>query len=205
MKKKYYMRGLGIGIIVTAILFTIAFPKQDATMTDDEVIARAQELGYTKQTSGVTADDINKIKENDLKTPTTEDALEETPVPTPEDTPEPTPEATPEPTPEEPEPPVSPEAPTPTVKEPEKTPSPSPTATSAPTEKPVKTEYKIKVEKGMSASMVAQKLEEAGAIEDADVLISYIIKEKMADYINIGTFTIPKGASNKEIVDILTK
>lgn len=197
MKKKYYMRGLGIGIIVTAILFTIAFPKQDATMTDDEVIARAQELGYTKQTSGVTADDINKIKENDSKPPTTEDALEETPVPTPEDTPEPTPEA--------PEPPVSPEAPTPTVKEPEKTPSPSPTATSAPTEKPVKTEYKIKVEKGMSASMVAQKLEEAGAIEDADVLISYIIKEKMADYINIGTFTIPKGASNKEIVDILTK
>ena len=190
MKKKYYMRGLGIGIIVTAILFTIAFPKQDATMTDDEVIARAQELGYTKQTSGVTADDINKIKENDSKTPTTEDALEETPVPTPEDAPEP---------------PASPEAPTPTVKEPEKTPSPSPTATSAPTEKPVKTEYKIKVEKGMSASMVAQKLEEAGAIEDADVLISYIIKEKMADYINIGTFTIPKGASNKEIVDILTK
>lgn len=202
MKRKYYMRGLGIGIIVTAILFAFAFPKKETTMSDEEVIARAQKLGYTKQANGITPDDINKIKENDLKTPTTEE-LEETPVPTQEGTPEPS--VSPEPTPEAPEPPVSPEAPTPAIKEPEKTPTSNPTVTTAPTTKPVKTEYKIKVEKGMSASMVAQKLEESGAIEDADALISYIIKEKMADYINVGTFTIPKGASNKEIVDILTK
>ena len=177
MKRKYYMRGLGIGVIITAIIFTVATPKKEVTMTDEEVIARAQKLGYTKQANGITPDDINKIKENDLKTPTTEE-LEETPVSTQEGTPEPS--VSPEPTPEAPEPPVSPEAPTPAIKEPEKTPTSNPTVTTAPTTKPVKTEYKIKVEKGMSASMVAQKLEESGAIEDADALISYIIKESFS-------------------------
>ncbi len=203
MKRKYYMRGLGIGIIVTAILFTIVFPKKETVITDEEVIARAQKLGYTKQTSGITPEDINKIKENETKTTPETDGAETTPVPTQEGTPEPS--VSPEPTPEPPEPPVSPEATTPTMKAPEKTPSPSPTATSIPVTKPVKSEYKIKVEKGMSASDVARKLESMGAIEDADALIAYIIKENMADYINIGTFTVLKDSTFKEIVDILTK
>lgn len=47
MERKYYLRGLGLGIIVTAILMGITLSGGTKTreMTDDEVIARAKELG----------------------------------------------------------------------------------------------------------------------------------------------------------------
>lgn len=46
MEKKYYFRGLGLGIIVTAVIMGIALSDgRKREMTDDEVIARAKELG----------------------------------------------------------------------------------------------------------------------------------------------------------------
>lgn len=52
MEKKYYLRGLGLGIIVTAIIMgiTISGGTKTREMTDDEVIARAKELGMTEDT-----------------------------------------------------------------------------------------------------------------------------------------------------------
>ena len=52
MEKKYYFRGLGLGIIVTAVIMGIALSGGGKTseMTDDEVIARARELGMTEDT-----------------------------------------------------------------------------------------------------------------------------------------------------------
>lgn len=51
MKLKYYLRGLGTGIAVTALIIgisTIASRKE--VMTDEEVIARAKELGMVERT-----------------------------------------------------------------------------------------------------------------------------------------------------------
>ena len=45
MKLKYYLRGLGIGIIVTTILLMIAFALHKPTMSDADIIARAKQLG----------------------------------------------------------------------------------------------------------------------------------------------------------------
>ena len=49
MKLKYYLRGLGIGMIVTALILGISFSnRQDQTsqiMTDDQIRERAAELG----------------------------------------------------------------------------------------------------------------------------------------------------------------
>lgn len=233
MKRKYYMRGLGIGILVTAILCAIAFPKKTEPMTDAEVIARAKELGYEKSEGGVTADDINKIKENEKTTgtPGTTGAPEESPSVTaePEETPGPT--ASPVPTPAPPNPPDEPEqpdvpaTPTPaTEKKPTVTPSSKPTVTLAPTKKPtekptekpkatatpagtVSTEkktYTITVERGMTATKVAERLAAAGAISDINDFISYLRKNNLTDFINIGKFTIQEGASYKEIGTILT-
>ncbi len=52
MEKKYYLRGLGLGIIVTAVIMGIALSGGPVTreMTDEEVIARAKELGMTEDT-----------------------------------------------------------------------------------------------------------------------------------------------------------
>ncbi len=49
MKLKYYLRGLGIGIIVTTIILTISFSKREVEISDAEVIARASELGMVMQ------------------------------------------------------------------------------------------------------------------------------------------------------------
>lgn len=52
MEKKYYLRGLGLGIIVTAVIMGIALSggTKKREMTDDEVIARAKELGMIEDT-----------------------------------------------------------------------------------------------------------------------------------------------------------
>ena len=49
MERKYYLRGLGIGIAVTAIIMGIAL-SGDRKMTDAEIIARAKELGMVENT-----------------------------------------------------------------------------------------------------------------------------------------------------------
>lgn len=49
MKLKYYLRGLGIGIIVTTIILMISFSKREVEISDEEVIARAIQLGMVMQ------------------------------------------------------------------------------------------------------------------------------------------------------------
>ncbi len=63
MEKKYYFRGLGLGIIVTAVIMGIALSGgKKREMTDEEVIARAKELGMIEDSrllepSGETGED----------------------------------------------------------------------------------------------------------------------------------------------------
>lgn len=68
MKLKYYMRGLGVGILLTAIILSIGTKKEK--LTDQEIISRAKQLGM------VMAED-DKLKEMLTTTPA---------VPSPEDT-----------------------------------------------------------------------------------------------------------------------
>lgn len=222
MKRKYYMRGLGIGVLVTAILCGIVLPGKKEPMTDEEVIARAKALGYVKEEGGVTAEDIDKLKENEKaagtpgvsKEPEVTGESDATPGPTP--SPVPTPEA-----PNPPDKPDKPASPTPGITAPEKTPSPKPTATNAPTvtntstvteaparvptKAPETDAYMVKVERGMTASKVAGLLEKTGVIKSAEEFVDYLRKEKLTDLINVGTFTIPSGASYEEIGKILTE
>ena len=45
MKLKYMLRGMGIGAILMAILMYFIYAKQDKSLSDDEIRARARELG----------------------------------------------------------------------------------------------------------------------------------------------------------------
>ena len=68
MKLKYYLRGMGIGIILTAIVMGFALGGRKATMSDAEVIQRAKTLGMIEADSGVltdTAEGVNVSNEND--------------------------------------------------------------------------------------------------------------------------------------------
>jgi len=60
------------------------------------------------------------------------------------------------------------------------------------------------VKRGATARRVAEQLEEAGAVEDSEAFVKYLQSRKLTDFINIGTFTIPHGASHAEIARILT-
>lgn len=53
MKLKYYLRGLGLGILFTTIILMIAFHTHPNDISDDEVIRRAKKLGMVEQNNGL--------------------------------------------------------------------------------------------------------------------------------------------------------
>lgn len=48
MRLKYYLRGLGIGVIVTTIILAIALERKPGAMTDAQIKKRAEELGMVE-------------------------------------------------------------------------------------------------------------------------------------------------------------
>ena len=51
MKLKYYLRGLGLGILLTAILMGVVLGKNTSRMSDEEIIKRAKQLGMVEAES----------------------------------------------------------------------------------------------------------------------------------------------------------
>lgn len=49
MNLKYYLRGLGLGIVMTAILLGITSGGKKETLTDEEIVARAKSLGMAEE------------------------------------------------------------------------------------------------------------------------------------------------------------
>lgn len=67
MKLRYYMRGLGIGIFVTAILMALTIHGKTERLTDEQIIERAEALGMEmKYSSDVLADTVsnNTVKKD---------------------------------------------------------------------------------------------------------------------------------------------
>ena len=74
MRLKSYLRGIGIGILVTAAIFMISGGlRKDSTMTDEQVKARAKELGMSEQVTLVepTSAVAEEKAESETPTPTT--------------------------------------------------------------------------------------------------------------------------------------
>ena len=68
MKLKYYLRGMGIGIILTAIVMGFALGGRKATLSDAEVIKRAKALGMTEASAEVltqTQSEDSEVEGND--------------------------------------------------------------------------------------------------------------------------------------------
>lgn len=196
MKRKYYLRGLGFGILITTLVFTVLGRQE---LSEAEIIRRAEELGYVKadlSPAPTSMLDLDALKEQLTQTP----KLTLTPQPTPEGnldlTPEPVPEDQLTPAPEEP---LAPN-PTPVIGQPTLTPEP---ADSAENGEGAVTAV-IEVTKGMTSFQVSQLLEEAGIIEDWLEFNKYMAKQKLTDYINIGKFTLSSTMEQEEIAHILT-
>lgn len=217
MKRKYYLRGLGIGILVTALVFAFTGPKE---MTDDEIIKRAEELGYVKEEDPDSTINLKDLLETGTPTPSPISAPtskpgpteipEETTVPTdaPTFTPTPTvePSATVMPTPTKAVEPTAEPTPTPVpTVVPTESATPQPTATSVPTKGPEEIiTAEISVERGNTATAVCNKIQAAGIVEDGVALKEYLVEHQMTDYINIGVYTLSSDMTYEEIAKILT-
>ena len=73
MRLKSYLRGIGIGILVTAAIFLVSGGgKSDSSLTDEQIKERARELGMTEQITLVeptsTAGEVKALVKDDTVT-----------------------------------------------------------------------------------------------------------------------------------------
>lgn len=221
MKLKYYLRGLGIGIIVTTIILAISFSTRDVEMSDEEVIARARQLGMVmqeeteqNQTEETQADDgehnMTTVPETEqmsvdsteisaeqlleqVTEPDTEPATEEKPVADTEPATEEKPVADTEPVTEE-----KPVADTEPATE-EKTVADTAASTG------VKKEgtYRLLIKKGDVCRVVCEELAAAGIISDAEAFRKYLFEIGYASMMGVGEYDIPYGLTREEVAEIL--
>ncbi|MBE5950165.1 MAG: hypothetical protein E7260_01080 [Lachnospiraceae bacterium] len=202
MKRKYYMRGLGFGILMTTLVFSFFHASNPS---DEYVIERAKELGYSLAENDMTPGiNLDELKEKGTPAPTESSQATLTPAPTPTIKPTETPVPEPTEVPDQPSPTLT-TAPT---NSPVPTSTPIPTATSTPTPEatptPVVIQAQINIVRGNSASQICRLLEEAGIIRDAEEFREYMKSRDLVNDINVGVFNLSSDMSYEEIAKILT-
>lgn len=210
MKLKYYLRGLGIGVVVAAVLMGIALGGDKEKLTDAEIMARAKALGMVE--SSVLAD-LNKEKENkepeseandiqsgeEITGPETEKEPEIETKPQPEDTQEG--EETKEGE-ETTKPESSPE------KEPETVPESKQEDNQSEQEQtnvPQEEYVTLVIERGESSVSVSRSLAELGLVESAKEYDRFLCSNGYDKYIRVGTHKIKVGSTDEEIANIISR
>lgn len=219
MKLKYYLRGLGIGMAVTALILGISFSDRQGqeaqTLTDEQIRERASELGMVDSSELTLAALQNSAQPQTTMEPevTEEPKLTADPETTTE--PEATaeletttePKATTEPeTMTDPEATVEPE----TMTEPETTAEPKMTTEPEATEElelttaPEQSQTTITIKKGSDSGSVSRMFYEAGLVENAKAFDNYLCNNGYSRSINPGIYEIAPGTSEEEIAKIIT-
>lgn len=215
MKLKYYLRGLGIGLMVTATICMLGGAGK-AVITDDEVIARAEQLGMIQNPvlsqlpqPGSESNEVEKDKEknemNDLEKPSEEDTLQK---PSEEDAPEdPSEEDVPEDPSEEdvPEAPSEEDVPEDTSEEDVLQEASEEESESDPeTSEEITNEYiTITIVSGDSSVSVSRKVFEAGLVKSASEFDSFLCANGYDRILSVGEHRVKAGASMKEIAEAL--
>lgn len=176
MKLRYYMRGLGIGIIVTAFIMGISSPQR--SMANDNPDSQLTESGTADSQTVMLADLAS-------------DSAEPTPTPETDGNSEPTntPAGTPAQTPAKTSTPAS---------------SPEPAQDNASEQESGSTIITFTIENGTGSETVSKKLEEAGLIENASSFNRFLCDNGYSKSIRAGKFEIPVGADENEIAGIIT-
>lgn len=201
MKLKYYLRGLGIGMAVTALILGISFSgrqgQEAQTLTDEQIRERASELGMVDSSELTLA-----ALQNSAQPQTTmEPEVTEEPKPTtePENTTEP--EATAElETTTEPKATTEPEMTT----ESEMTTEPEATEEPELITAPEQSQTTITIKKGSDSGSVSRTFYEAGLVENAKAFDNYLCNNGYSRSINPGIYEIAPGTSEEEIAKIIT-
>ena len=179
MKVKYFLRGLGIGILVTTLLLFVGARKNvQESMTDEQIMQRAKQLGM-----------LRKDEVSDYKMDQNLDNIKETINASASPEPTKKAEVSEKENQEKAEPSVSPEK-KPVKKKEEK-------------KKEVQT-ISIKIEPGMVSQSIARYLYQKNVIGSAADFNTYMKEHNVTGKLRAGEFEIPIDATYEEIVEIIT-
>ena len=231
MNLKYYLRGLGVGIVVTSLILGIGLGSRKETLSNEEIKERARELGMVEES--ITVAEAAAQKE--------EEAQEAEVAPVPEENAESDaepivsaePEVSSEPavsTGAEPEvssePAVSTGAAPEASEEPNVSAASEPAASTAPEAgatpeagvKPVADEAEedsgtapekeivdITINPGEGSYVISQKLEQSGLIDDAAEYDAYLCDNGYHTKLRAGVHKIPMGSTREEIAKLVCR
>ena len=184
MKLKYYLRGLGMGIVFTAIILSVSHCT-NSKMSREEIIKRAEALGMVMPSDEDIFNTESSTADNETAEPSTEETTTEAP------TEEPTTEAQTEES--------TTEAPTeePTTEE--------PTTQESTTVAPTVIELTFTVERGMYSEAVTRILVQGGIITNEAEFNQYLSDTGYDERIQTGVFTVNSGMSYEEIAKIISR
>lgn len=207
MKLKYYLRGLGIGIIVTAVIMGVTSGHRKETLSDREIRERAAALGMVEQgnlladmetpsESAPKEEGASQAEETPEAVPSAPEEEQETAKP--EETPAEEPVQEPVQTPEK----MQPEEP---MQEPdEEEAKPAGTEEASPENLPTGA-VTIEILSGEGSYAVCRKLEEAGLIASASDFDVYLYTNGYDRKLRTGSYQVPAGAEPATIAAILTQ
>ena len=201
MKLKYYLRGLGIGMAVTALILGISFSgrqgQEAQTLTDEQIRERASKRGMVDSSELTLAALPNSAQPQTTMEP---EVTEESETMTePEATAEPETTTEPEAT-AEPEMTTKPEA----TAAPEMTTEPEATKEPELITAPEQSQTTITIKKGSDSGSVSRMFYEAGLVENAKAFDNYLCNNGYSRSINPGIYEIAPGTSEEEIAKIIT-
>ena len=191
MRLKYYLRGLGLGIIFAVIIMMIGFHGNKQSMSDTEIIEKAKTLGMVeaKNISGTVADEYNSEKTDSSaansdassqKAETEQDSQMQDSQTAQEDTQQ---EDTQQ------------EATQPAADAKQETVEPQDAVTT----------YTISVTSQDTCRTIAEKLKALNLVDDAERFRIYMGQKGADHFIADGEHVIPQGASYDDIITILTQ
>ncbi len=195
MKLKYYLRGVGAGILFATVILSVSYRVSSKTqLSDAEIIKRAEELGMVKQ-SDINLDDLIEPTVTPAADPTASPAVTPSASPTPEPAQKPSDAPTKEPAGESTLAPTK--EPVDSGEETGSTPETTPETDAAANNVP------FKIVKGMTSEDVSNLLKGEGIIEDARAFNQYLKQNNYTTRINIGEYQIEKFASYQDIADAI--
>ena len=232
MNLKYYLRGLGVGIVVTSLILGIGLGSRKETLSNEEIKERARTLGMVEES--ITVAEAAAQKEEEAQEKVTADPVpEENAEGDAETIVSAEPEVSSEPavsvsaapeTSEEPkvsaasEPEASEEPKVSAASEPAASAAPEAGATPEAGVKPVADEAEedsgtapakeivdITINPGEGSYVISQKLEQSGLIDDAAEYDAYLCDNGYHTKLRAGVHKIPMGSTREEIAKLLCR
>lgn len=201
MRLKYYLRGLGLGIIFAVFIMMVGYRNHGSSMSDSQIIEKAKALGMveTEDSSGMKTDNKTDGK-TDKKIDSSEPDTSIADTSTAEDTQTGTDNTDADNTTD------TADADTTAPSDAAATDLAASDAAGTDAAQPQQnTTFTITVGGGDTCRMIAERLQTAGIIDDAEKFRVYMGQKGVDQFIADGSHEIPYGASYDDIINILTQ